>query len=145
MSHDAATSNLLSHPEWVAGRRLWIDGAMREVIRKIQCGDPVRGWEGDPYLAVYWDQPNARWELWREEFDGEHRKVCQSAPGVPFDERLIDELVSWDQRRRAIDIHAEIGAHNERVDAERLRPHHEYLIEEAGPRLRHAFKKDGAA
>jgi hypothetical protein len=143
MSHDAATTNLLAHPEWVGGRRLWMDGAMREVIRKIQCGDPVRGWEGDPNLAVYWDQPNERWELWRLEDDGEYRKVCQSTPGIPFDERVIDGLVSWDQRRRKIDLHAEVTAHNDRVRAERMRPHHEYMTEEAAPRLRHAMAKDG--
>ena len=131
----------LVHPVTVDGRRLWIDGAMTDLIDKLHFGDPIRGWEGDERLAVYWNDPV--WEVWRLEDDGEYRMVCRSAPGVPFDERLIDRLCEWDQRRRKRDLHREIVDHNERVSAQRHAEHDEYMTEEVVPRLRHAFRKDG--
>jgi hypothetical protein len=80
----------LLHPEWVDGRRLWMDTVMRDIIHKLHHGDPVKGWEGDPNLAVYWNGEAELWELWRLEHDGEYRMVCRSTPGTPFDDRLID-------------------------------------------------------
>lgn len=133
----------LAHPIHVGGRSLWVDGAMTDLIDKLHNGDPIRGWEGDPRLAVYWNDP--RWEIWRLEDDNEYRMVCRSAPGVPFDERLIDRLCEWDMRRRKRDLHVEIAEANDRVRAGKRAAHDEYMTEEVLPRLRHAFRKDGDA
>jgi hypothetical protein len=133
----------LSHPEWVNGRRLWFDGPMRDLIHKLHHGDPVRGWEGDPNLAVYWDQPSERWEVHRLEDDGEYRLVCRSGAGIPFDERLIDALLAWDRRRRTMSLHDEVVAKNTKVDADCRAQHELYIAEEVAPRLRHAILKDG--
>jgi hypothetical protein len=130
----------LVHPEWVNGRRLWFDSAMTELIRKLHYGDPVRGWEGDPNLAVYWNPP--RWEIMRLEDDGEYRMVCRSLPDVPFDERLIDALLAWDRRRRTTSLHDEIVTNNERVTAAHEAEHRDYIGEEVAPRLRHAIGRD---
>jgi hypothetical protein len=132
----------LSHPEWVNGRRLWMDTAMRDLIGRIRFGDPVKGWEGDERLAIYWCQPDERWELWRLEDDGVHRFVCRSAPGVPFDERVIDALLGWDRQRRTRPLHDEIVAHNDRLDAQRDAAQFDWMSEEIAPRLRHAIGKE---
>tara|TARA_R110000782_G_scaffold72403_1_gene144990 strand:- start:26 stop:421 length:396 start_codon:yes stop_codon:yes gene_type:complete len=129
------------HPEVVAGRSLWLDPVMKDLIDKLHNGDTVRGWEGDDRLAVYWNDP--RWEVWRLEDDNEYRMICRSKPGVPFDERLIDRLCEWDQRRQARDLHREVTENNERITAEREKALTEEMREDVIPRLRHAFRKDG--
>lgn len=138
----ALTTSGLFHPEWVAGRRLWMDTLMRVLIDKIQNGDPVKGWEGDENLAVYYNEPERRWELWRLEDDGEYRFVCRSDPDAIFDDRVIDALLAWDRRRRTVPLHDEIVAHNEKVEAADDAAVNERLTEEVAPRLRHAFRKE---
>jgi hypothetical protein len=132
----------LLHPEWVAGRRLWMDTLMRDLIHKLHYGDPVKGWEGDPNLAVYWNAPEERWEVWRLEDDGEYRIVCRSLPGVVFNDKLIDNLLAWDRRRRSIALHEEIERTNERLDADTARRRDEWASEEVAPRLRHALRRE---
>lgn len=112
---------------------------MTALIDKLHYGDPVRGWEGDPRLAVYWAPPC--WEIMRLEGDGQYRMVCRSKPGVPFDERLIDALVAHD-RQRGYQPHASISAHNDRRDAELRARHDEHIAEEVAPRLRHALRSE---
>ena len=145
MTGRLATLGGLAHPEWVAGRRLWLDPVMADIIDKIRDGDPTRGWEGDPQLAVFsQDTPEGmRWELMRLEDDNEYRLVARSKPGVVFDERVIDMLVRNDRNRNPNrDLHAEIVAHNERRDAEVDKAADEYIVEEVAPRLHHALKRD---
>jgi hypothetical protein len=129
----------LIHPEWVGGRRLWVDTLL---IDKLHYGDPVRGWEGDLRLAVYWNEPELRWELWRLEADGEYRIIARSLPGIPFDERVIDSLIAWDRRRRPVSLHDEIATTNERRDAEIEQRHQDWLTEEVTPRLRRAVGRE---
>jgi hypothetical protein len=136
---DTPTGNLL-HPEWVAGRRLWMDSTMSGLIDKLHNGDPVRGWAGDPRLAVYWAPPS--WELWRLEHDGEYRLVWRGAPGTPFDERLIDMLIAADRYRRSRSLHDEIVANNEARDAEKTAYWDSYMAEEAVPRLAKALRRE---
>lgn len=128
----------LVHPEYVDGRRLWFDGAMWDLIRKLHDGDPTRGWEGDPRLAVYYDGPADRWEVMRYEHDGTYRMVCRSKPGVPFDERLIDALVAHD-RNRGVSPHELVDAHNRRIAAEHQRQRDDVAVETA-ERLRFALR-----
>jgi len=131
----------LVHPEWVHGRRLWLDGGMTELIRKLHFGDPTRGWEGDERLAVYWNPP--RWEVWRMEADNQYRMVCRSTPGTPFDERLIDALVAHDRQRHGADFLADrIEANNNAVDARRQAEQRERIAEDVAPRLQHALRKE---
>ena len=130
------------HPEWVHGRRLWMDTPMRDLIARMRFGDPVKGWEGDVRLELYWNGDEERFEVWRLEDDEQYRFVCRSAPGAPFDDRIIDALIGWDGRRRAVPIHESVMAHNERVDAERASRRDEWVAEDLAPRLRHAFRQD---
>ena len=118
---------------------------MADVIDKLHRGDPTKGWEGDPRLEVYHTQTpdGPRWELWRLEDDNEYRKVCQSQPGVPFDERLIEHLVAHDRRRFTTSLHDQIVAKNEAVDREIRRRNDDYIVNEVNPRLDWALKKDG--
>jgi hypothetical protein len=133
----------LTHPEYVNGRRLWVDPLMSDLIHKLHHGDPVIGWEGDERLAVYFDGPSQRWELWRLEDDNEYRKVCHSPPGGTFDERVLVQLCEWDMRRRTRDLLDEINEHNDKVTAAKQAESDDYFREEANPRLRHAMEKDG--
>lgn len=135
-----STARGIIHPEWVEGRRIWTDSAMADTIHKLHHGDPTKGWEGDPRLAVYWNPP--RFELWRLETDEEYRIVCRSNPGVPFDDRVIDSLVAWDVRRRTKNLHDSVVEHNSKIDAERARGAREFFDEEAAPRMAAALRKD---
>lgn len=134
------TPTALVHPEWVGGRRLWMESGVMEVIRKIREGDPVRGWEGDPRLAVYWT--DGGWELCRFEHDGEYRLVARSRPDVPLDERLIDLLVANDRQRNTVPLHDRIVATNDRKEADDTQHWHDYVAEEAAPRLAKALKEE---
>lgn len=87
----------VTFPEWVDGRRLWIDPSVRDMIDVLHNGDPVLGWEGDPRLALYLE--DGAWCVYRYEADGEMRPVCRSRPGLALDARLIRHLQSHDQRR----------------------------------------------
>lgn len=138
----ALTTSGLFHPEWVAGRRLWLDTAMRDLLDKVNRGDPVKGWEGDEQLAVYYNEPEHRWELWRLEDDGEYRFICRSLPDAVFDDRIIDALLHWDRNRRQIALHDEIVARNEKVEAEQDAATDLAMTEDVAPRLRHAFRKE---
>jgi hypothetical protein len=140
-SHEPSTVGL-SHPEWVNGRRLWMDTPMHDLINRIRFGDPVKGWEGDERLNVFWDGDDERFELWRLEDDGQYRLVCRSGPGIPFDDRVIDALLAWDRNRRTISLHDEIVTTNQRVEADNARRRDEWAAEEVAPRLRHALDKE---
>lgn len=128
------------HPEHVGGRRLWMDSVMTDLIDKLHHGDPIRGWEGDERLAVYWNEP--RWEIWRLEEDDQYRMICRSQPGVPFDERLIDQLCAWDVRRRTVSLADEVEANNAAVDAAKKAERDDYMNHEVVPRLEHALIKE---
>lgn len=130
------------HPEWVNGRRIWMDGPMHDLVNRVQRGDPVKGWEGDDRLAIYFNGETERFELWRCEDDGTYRMVCRSDVGMPLDERLIDALLGMDNRRRQTPLADEIAAHNARLDAEREQQMKEWAAEEMSPRLRHAFSEE---
>ena len=134
---------LIEHPEWVEGRRLWLDASMRDVIHKLHHGSPEKGWDGDPRLEVYFNAPEQRWELWRLEDDNVYRMVCRSQPGVPFDERLIEQLVAWDRRRFKKSLHDQIVERNEKVDRDIRRRNDDYINEEVNPRMNWALREDG--
>ena len=130
------------HPEWVDGRRLWMEGSVRELIDRIRFGDPILGWEGDERIELYFNAPEERFELWRLEDDGEYRRVCRSQPGMAFDERIIHALIQWDGRRRPVALVDEVNEHNARIDADKARQRDEWTAEELAPRLAHAFRKE---
>ena len=132
----------LAHPEWVNGRRLWFGEGMGDVLHKLNHGDPAKGWEGDPNLAVYYSQPTNRWEIWRLEPTGRYELVCRSAPGVVFHEGVIDMLMARDQKYRTLDLHREVTEHNARVDADKERQFDEYIEEDVVPAIVKAFRKD---
>lgn len=130
------------HPEWVNGRRVWMDGPMHDLIHRIQYGDPVKGWEGDPRLALYFNGETERFELWRCEDDETYRLVCRSGVGMALDERIIDALIGMDNQRRQVSLIDEIVANNEAIEAASERRMNEWVAEEMSPRLRHAWMKE---
>lgn len=132
----------ITHPEWVHGRRLWMDTPMRDLINRMRFGDPVKGWEGDACLELYFNGSEERFEVWRLEDDGQYRFVCRSAPGVPFDERIIDALISWDNRRRSVPLERQVIDHNTQRDVELAARRDEWVAEEMAPRLHHAIRED---
>lgn len=144
VQREQTITDTLVHPEWVDGKRLWMDSGMRDVIHKLHHGDPVKGWEGDPALAVYWNEHASVWELWRLEHDGEYRMTCRSKPGVPFDDRLIDALIANDRRRRTKSLHDEVVDRNARKAEADKAARDEWVAEEVAPRLRLALRNEGA-
>lgn len=106
----------IDHPEWVGGRRLWIDPEIKALVDKLHFGDPTIGWEGDERLALY--REGQSWLLMRLEHDGEYRPICKSRPGLALDERLIMRLVEHDSHRGANPID-KVDAVNAAVDKER--------------------------
>jgi hypothetical protein len=130
----------LVHPEWVNGRRLWFEPGVAETIRKLHDGDPLRGWAGDPRLAVYW--AGDCWELWRLEHDGEYRITWRGDPGTPLDDRIIDVLLEADRQRQTMALHDRMVSDRERRDQTSERSFHEYVSEELAPRMAHVLRKD---
>ena len=130
------------HPEVVDGRRLWMDGSMRDLIHRVRFGDQLLGWEGDERIELYYDGPNERFELWRCEDDGEYRRVCRSQPGMAFDERIIHALIAWDGRRRTKALVDEVNEHNAKLDDDKAATVESWIAEDMAPRLRHAIRKD---
>jgi hypothetical protein len=133
----------LDHPEWINGRYLWMEGAVRDLIAKIRFGDPLLGWEGDDRIELYYDGDVGRFELWRLEDDGEYRRVCRSQPYMQFDDRVIHALIEWDGRRRHKALVDEINDHNARLDENKEAAANEWIAEDMAPRLRWAMQKDG--
>jgi hypothetical protein len=106
------TAGGIVHPQVVNGRNLWVAPEVQDIIDRLQNGDPSRGWEGDPALALYMGE-GGRWVLNRYEA-GEYHTVCLSRPNLPLDVRLIDHLVAHDTRRRTAEaIRQEVEKHNE--------------------------------
>jgi hypothetical protein len=131
----------LWHPEFRNGWRIWTDGSTEAVMHKVRFGDPVKGWEGDPRLALYaTEHPSGRivWELCRLEHDGQYRLVARSQPGVPFDERIIDHLIAHD-RRRGYDVHTAVERANARIEASHAAANAE-LDAELDDRMTHALR-----
>ena len=118
-----------------------------DFIDKLQNGDPTIGWEGDPNLWVESvDNTGVRYfELWGWKLDGSGKyRVCESDPDTPFDERLLVKLCEIDGKRNPNrDIHAEVVAHNDKLDADQQATQDEWVAEEIAPRLRRALQKDG--
>ena len=130
----------VAHPEWIDGRRIWRDGGVEDIVRRIQQGDPTKGWEGDPRLEVYFEPALNRWELWRLESDGQYRLTMASKPGVPLDIDVIDYLVAHD-RNRGFDIHRVIHVVNDGIRRRRCVDFLDWIREEIGPRIAHAASK----
>ena len=130
----------IAHPEWIDGRRIWRDGSTEDIVRRIQNGDPTKGWEGDPRLEVYFDPKRKRWELWRLEHDGQYRPVIYSDPGAILDLTIIDFLVSHD-RNRGFDVHRHIEVINGGIRNRRRADYQDWIREEIGPRIDHAASK----
>ena len=116
--------------------------------RPIQDGHPTLGWEGDARLALYVDQPNKQWVLVRLERDGVYRitattdlaSVAHAA--IDIVGQLVTFLVEHDIRR-GYDVVADIDAHNDARERRLDDDFSDFILGEAGPRLKHALRKDG--
>lgn len=130
-------------PEFTPNGVAWVQNdSMGELRRKLREGDPVRGWEGDPRLELYFHRDQDQWSLLRCEVNGDQALVARCRPGVAPDERLLDELLARDVRR-GYDVHAAVVAHNETLEAARDQANVDAMVEEGAPRLKHALKRDG--
>lgn len=94
--------------------------------------DPVLGWTGDPSLFMVWNRLESRWEVWRQEPEGD-RLIARAPSGERLDiTRLIRGLVERDTTLRnnsAIEQVNRILEHNERLEAERTRKAEDYIAE----------------
>lgn len=128
------------------GRQTWRPGmSLHELADKIQNGDPVTGWDGDPRLTLarYLDPQTGdeRWELWRLEHDGQYRLTAR-LPGHRDPSGILRELVERDARR-GYDLKAAVDRHNAKVQAAADAASADRSMA-AAERLVWALKKDGA-
>lgn len=130
----------VTHPEHLNGRRVWRDGHIEEIVRRLQQGDPTKGWEGDPRLEVYFEPTERRWELWRLEHDGQYRRVLYSDPGKTLDFDVIDHLVAHD-RNRGFDVQNHIEVVNGGIRNRRSAEFSEWVAGEVAPRIAHAASR----
>lgn len=99
------------HPDFIEGAAVLVDQtAMDDLLRRLQHGDPTRGWEGDPRLVLAYHKPSQTWELHRAEGGG-YSLVARSKPGMPFPGNIIDALVERDGRR-GFDAKKYVDDHN---------------------------------
>ena len=130
----------LVHPSFIDGRSLWIEPDVARVLDRIQNGDPVKGWEGDPRLAVYYEPQEKRWELWRLENDGQYRLFCRSKPGAQFDESIIDALIAH-ATRRGFNPRQHVLTVNEGISWKRSQEMSDYIEEHIAPALQYGLRR----
>lgn len=141
------TAGRIVHPEYVNGRLTWHAGMnLHDLANRIQNGDPVQGWEGDPRLTLAkWRVPETgeeRWELWRLDVDGEYHLVAK-LPGHLDPSSIIQELIAVDARR-GYDLKESIDRHNAKIDADRQEKQDDRMGA-AADHLVWGLKRDGAA
>lgn len=85
-------------PQYIGGVQHWVSPEVNEIVRKLHEGAPELAWPGDPRLALYHNERESRWELWRLEADEEMRLFCRSKPGAKLDDSIIIGLVEHDTR-----------------------------------------------
>lgn len=81
------------------------EGLLAAATEEIRRPDPTCGWAGDTDLYVVHNRLEARWEVWREDDDGEFRMVTrQRTVGADIDgldlAKLKKHLASKDTRAR---------------------------------------------
>jgi hypothetical protein len=131
----------IAHPDTLpSGQRVWMDPEVRDILTKLQKGDPTLGWEGDPRLALYRSFATDVWEVWRMEADGEYRMFMRSKPGAKLNESLIQHIVAHDARR-GFDPHAEVSRANEVVRTA-IEKRNADRMEAAQERMRWALLRD---
>ena len=116
------------------------------VVDRISKGDSILGWEGDARLAMYLNQRDRRWELWRLEADNVYRKTTS----VPTDVKtgidavgwMIQKLVECDSRRRTTSLADELFAEEAKRRAQVDRELSEFSRESA-ERIAFGLEKDG--
>jgi hypothetical protein len=115
-------------PEYVDGRKLWVDPEVQEIIDLMHNGDPTLGWEGDPRLALY--RTKNGWELDRMGEDGYLYTIARSRKDLALDRSLIMHLVAHDTRRKsALKQHDELVKLKEVAEAASDAAHAEKVAE----------------
>lgn len=129
----------LMHPEFINGKRVWLDPSVAEINRLMQEGDPTLGWPGDPRLVLvtYGEGRGRRWGVERFQ-NGDYVPVCQSKPGERLDRGLIVFL-----RDHAVELGYDVVAESDKANAAIEKAAKEAMEEattEAASRLYHLFR-----
>lgn len=111
----------------------------------VRMGHPTVGWEGDPWLSVYYNKLLDRFEIWDEQIPDKPRLEIRSRPleGRPLDPiELASMLVESDLRRKDMRQRVdEIERYNEAIERELRRKEAEKKAE-AWDRVRFGLMKD---
>lgn len=126
-------------PEWHNGLRRWVAPEVREIMDKLHGGDPTCGWEGDPFLDMYFDDRAKRWVLCRHE-NGTVNPILRSRPGAKLDSSLIEFLITHDTHR-GYNVVEDVIKNNRKIERENMRNAVEQMAESAD-RLKFALRKD---
>lgn len=140
---------MIMHPEIIRDslgnvKQLWLEPEVQHIVDLLHNGDPLKGWEGDPRLALYLESDGtggrgSRWVLERYCEDGTYQVVCRSRPGVGLD-TLIPHLVAhdtWKQKNHMMKFLDKIEKEQESREKELA----ERMVEPL-ERVYHAIGKD---
>jgi hypothetical protein len=128
-------------------RREHLELAGREFQEIARLGHPTVGWEGDPWLSVYYNKILDCFEVWDEQIPDKPRIEVRSKPGLASVKKLDPtglavmlnkgDLRRKDMRKRL----AEIEEHNENLERAVAKAHAEQRAD-AAERVMHGLLKD---
>lgn len=117
------------------------------IQQRVQYGIPEIGWDGDPWVSLYYNKLEDTWEVW-DDYDPDHPVLIARRPAATLG-RVEDAVVQLciglrdhDFRKySAAQIAERTIQHNERLRAEQERQKEERRLA-ASDRLAHALRKD---
>lgn len=116
--------------------RVMVEGDVHDIIHRLEHGDPVLGWDGDPSLSLVANIETGEFEVWAVDAHGQDY-IAISHPRC--DASLIRRLVAADNRRESVvDRVARQNAAAERAQAQAA----EDQLEQMADRLQFGLMRD---
>lgn len=117
------------------GPRVWIDGSVLDIDRRIKEGDES-GWRGDPSMFLMFNPQNDMFEVWGIDRGGNQ---YMAAAHHRCDHTLLQKLVAGDPTKN--DVIGRVLADNAKLKKEQETKEREQRLEVAD-RLGHAIRQD---
>ncbi len=133
----------------VPHRDMLVDSELLELDKQAKFGDPVSGWRGDETMFVCVQPVPAGGapmiQVWGLDAHGREYLACSTPAGVGYRHVLLGKLVKGDWQHRAGSLVDETMAANQKIRDDADKRWDDWMENEFGPKLHHAFVKDGAA
>lgn len=130
----------IPHPEVLYGRPL----VHHEIASRLKWGHG--DFPGDPHLAMYLNQQDNTWEIWRFELDGKYHRAAKSPPGARLGEdtwNVLSKHLQAHDTRNGFDPVAFTEKHNDALERRRDRDFDDKIADIASTYLYPAFRKVG--